>query len=120
MSHMLDNDVYDADTEDNTIFPSKRHTNRRRRSTYLHTKSVTPPINAFKEPKLLFFPLDKQCDDLQTQSDGQQTDLHVGDLQADKQLVDLHADHQLGDLQASLDLRGILTVAFLFFLSVFN
>ena len=95
MSHMLDNDVYDADTEDNTIFPSKRHTNRRRRSTYLHTKSVTPPINAFKEPKLLFFPQDRQCDDLQTQSDRQQTDLHVGDSQLTYMLTDSWVTYRL-------------------------
>ena len=96
MSHVQDNEVYDADTEDNIIIPSKRYTNRHRKSTYLQAKSTKLPINAFKEPKLLFSTLDRQCDDLQ--SDGQMTDLQMGDLQTDLQMGDLKTDLQMGDL----------------------
>ena len=91
ISHFQDDEVYDADTEDDYIVPSKRHTNHHRR---IQAKATKPK---FKESRSLFSTLDRQCDDLQT--DRQLDDLHVQPIDVDVQPVDVNADQQPVDIQ---------------------
>ena len=49
LSHIRDNEVYDADTEDNSIIPSKTRKFHHHRSLYLRAKPIMSKLNTFNE-----------------------------------------------------------------------
>ena len=96
LSHIQDNEVYDADTEDNSIITRKTHKCHRHRKPYAHAKMTKSHFLPDQESHL-FSSLDSQAD---RQPIDLQADRQPIDLQADRQPIDSQADRQPIDLQA--------------------
>ena len=86
LPHLHDNEVYDADTEDASIIPSKTTKFRRHRTPYPHTKLVKPSFEPLWESHL-FTTRDRQP----TYSQG---DIQLFDSRGDRPSTDLQGDVQ--------------------------
>ena len=86
LPHLQDNKVYDADTEDASIIPSKTRTFMRHRTPYSHTKLVKPSCEPLWESHLFTTrgvqPINSQGDrqPINSQCDIQPINSH-GDIQ---------------------------------------